>query len=91
LPFRPPSGASPQLDRVRKRAGLLAELLELPLFSEYLKAMHGMPSASAPARNIGRSRRAGSQKLGAAKITPSAPAAATRSAMRWRLPAGSGS
>jgi hypothetical protein len=47
------------------------------VFSANWKAMQGIPAFSAPARSIGRSSRAGSQKLAAAKMIPSARAAAT--------------
>src|SRR5208282_3742393 len=44
-----------------------------PEFSAYLNAMKGMPASLSTCCSIGRSSRAGSQKLGAAKMTPSAP------------------
>jgi hypothetical protein len=43
-----------------------------PSVSEYLNAVHGIPVRSSASCSIGCSRSAGSQKLGAAKITPSA-------------------
>ena len=43
-----------------------------PVFSEYLNWVWGIPSFSSAATSMGWSRRAGSQKLGAQKMTPSA-------------------
>src|SRR5512135_3475449 len=60
-----------------------------PVFSAYLNAMQGIPACSAPVRSIGWSSSAGSQKLGVAKMIPSAWAAPTRPDMRCFLPCGS--
>ena len=48
-----------------------------------------MPSRAAPAWSIGRSRSAGSQKLGAEKIAPSARAARSRSPTSFFFPSAS--
>src|SRR5574337_618877 len=52
-----------------------------PEFSAYLKPMWGTSTASSRLSSMGRSRSAGSQKLGAAKMTPSAPLSRTESMM----------
>src|SRR3970282_18489 len=44
-----------------------------PVFSAYLKAVYGILCLASMPCSIGRSRSAGSQNDGAAKITPSAP------------------
>src|SRR6185436_14059730 len=58
-----------------------------PVFSAYLNAVHGMCSRSSASTSIGWSRSAGVQNEGAAKMTPSARAARTRSTRARPRPA----
>src|SRR5208282_6494096 len=62
-----------------------------PEFSAYLNAMKGMPASLSTCCSIGRSSRAGSQKLGAAKMTPSAPERWTARTRYWPFSFRSGS
>jgi hypothetical protein len=61
-----------------------------PEFSAYLKPMWGTWAASRRLSSMGRSSSAGSQKLGAAKITPSAPLSFTASRMYFPFSFSSG-